>query len=370
MGFFDKGAPSFAPPLTTTPLPPLQSALETEDRGCREIALARDQEAEDPILASLFRQADASPPRVVLPGRRPSDGDLVGAAALDEEAGVSPPPPAAAAAACDAAMLARLAAWRAAHGTSHVPRRVHDAADLGEWLWRQRRARRRGDLPAWLTQGLDALAVDWRPAAEASLWHADYHAARRARAVAVATAEAAPQTADDGDEGRELAGGWRAARAFASAGADVAGGAFDPPRPPGHDQRQRGDPAPAPPIADPLHASAAAWLRRQGALMLASSPGLAPRDGAAATAAERRGMLRRLGAGLEARAPRSAVADAAAMAGLNAHERKLERRRRREAERAREGRRAAAAAAVEAAAERAARGVRAEEARREALRFR
>jgi hypothetical protein len=263
-------------------------------------------------------------------------------------------------------MLQRLAAWRREHGTSHVPRRAHDAADLGEWLWKQRRARRRGQISGWLAAELDALSVDWHPPAEASRWHAGYHAARRARDVGWASLikGLGRQEAEEEEEEEEqqpsssLPAGWRAARALASAGDPAAVATTT--------------------TGDPLHDAAASWLRRQGELTLAASPGLAPRDGAAATARERQGMLRRFGGGssgesdrgglLEARVPRAAVADAAAMAGLNAHERKLERRRRRDAEREREARREAERREASSQVELAEGRARAEHRRREALR--
>jgi hypothetical protein len=352
-----------APSTTAPALPPLQRSSAAPLVVPSSTSTPVDA---DPVLASLFRQAEASAPQFVVEG-----DEKAAAAVLRRQPGCQRGPDATDAAATEAndddnnTMLARLSAWRALHGTSHVPRRVHDAADLGEWLWAQRRARRKKELPSWLEQALDALGADWRPTAEASRWHAAYHAARRALEVGVGLGGEGFEEEEEEEWAAGAAaafpGGWRAARAFAAAGGATNNSSSN------QDHR------------DPLHDLARSWLRQQGELLLASSPGLAPHHGAAATAAERRGMLRRLaalaaaaaadggGSSLEVRARRSAVADAAAMAGLNAHERKLERRRRRDAEKARLERRERADADAKEAAEVAVARVRAEEARREAL---
>jgi hypothetical protein len=341
----------------SSPLPPPQSSslLADENKSLALLASAPPP-PDDPILASLISQAEASPPQwVAAVTAADAAANLTATATNDNND--------------DVLMLCRLASWRREFGTSHVPRHVHDAADLGEWLWRQRRDRRRGTLPAWLQAELDALAVDWRPGPEALRWHACYHAARRARDAGWVSLSAAAagggrgqhkgrrearqeeeEEEEEEEEPRSLPAGWRAARALASAG-----------DPSSSSSAHKND--------DPLHAEAATWLRLQGQLALAPSPGLAPRDGAAATARERREMLRRFGPGLlEARASRASIADAAAMAGLNAHERKLERRRRRVADQQREARREEARAANQAENEAAVARLRAEQERREALR--
>jgi len=52
---------------------------------------------------------------------------------------------------------------------------------LGAWVWHLRRAGRRGELPAWQVQALDALRFEWdMPPAECA-WHCGYHALRRFR---------------------------------------------------------------------------------------------------------------------------------------------------------------------------------------------
>ncbi len=61
------------------------------------------------------------------------------------------------------AMLVQLAAWRAEHGSCHVPRNAFDAQKLAEWVVSTRKAARKGQLSTEEREQLDQLDFVWRP---------------------------------------------------------------------------------------------------------------------------------------------------------------------------------------------------------------
>jgi Helicase associated domain len=80
-------------------------------------------------------------------------------------------------------MVAQLTAWRAQYYDCNVPRNVHDAAPLGEWTYRQRRARSKGTLSPDAIATLDALGFEWTPDVVTAKWHANFHSARHYQEV-------------------------------------------------------------------------------------------------------------------------------------------------------------------------------------------
>ncbi|KAG1671127.1 hypothetical protein FOA52_005379 [Chlamydomonas sp. UWO 241] len=208
-------------------------------------------------------------------------------------------------------MCRQLSAWCAAYGTAHVPHRVFDAPLLGAWVRAVRREGRRGELEAWKREALNALGFEWAVTKGDAQWYARMHSLRHYRAL---TGTEAPQQRG---RGRALHGG----------GTD--GGS----------------------TVHPASHDLAVWLACQGA---AHAEGALPESKLRALAA--------LGVSLEVDV--AAAARAAALVGLNSHERKRARKAWRRADAAR----AAATAIARLRSARAALGVAAVAARRARVR--
>ncbi|KAL4436589.1 hypothetical protein ABPG75_003728 [Micractinium tetrahymenae] len=81
------------------------------------------------------------------------------------------------------AMLSRLTDWKDRYYECIVPRKVHDAADLGEWVHRTRVARKRGTLLPAQQAALDALGFAWEVDVVTAKWYHNLHAARHYKEV-------------------------------------------------------------------------------------------------------------------------------------------------------------------------------------------
>lgn len=97
-------------------------------------------------------------------------------------------------------MYSRLKAWADMYRTCHVPRHCFDAADLGAWVWHQRRLHRTGALEQWKVDELNRLGFQWSISKDDMQWHANVHHLRQFRLVHGLSA----QPGDDG-----LHGAWR-----------------------------------------------------------------------------------------------------------------------------------------------------------------
>ncbi|EFN56282.1 hypothetical protein CHLNCDRAFT_145162 [Chlorella variabilis] len=80
-------------------------------------------------------------------------------------------------------MLEKLRAWKERNYDCIVPRKVHDAGDLGEWVHHVRLLHRRGQLPAAAQHQLEALSFSWVVDGVTAKWYHNLHAARRYREV-------------------------------------------------------------------------------------------------------------------------------------------------------------------------------------------
>ncbi|KAI7846416.1 hypothetical protein COHA_000126 [Chlorella ohadii] len=115
-----------------------------------------------------------------------SAADAAGAAASDQGL-VAPPAPRATPQLDEAkfeAMLQQLREWKEKHwGDTIVPRKVHDAAELGEWVHAMRQARRRGRLPPHAVAALVELGFTWEVDVVTAKWYHNLHAARHYKEV-------------------------------------------------------------------------------------------------------------------------------------------------------------------------------------------
>lgn len=80
-------------------------------------------------------------------------------------------------------MVGRLAAWKDRYYDCHVPRKVHDEADLGDWVHRVRAQHKRGKLPPAAAAALDALGFAWKVDVVTAKWYHNLHAARQYKEV-------------------------------------------------------------------------------------------------------------------------------------------------------------------------------------------
>ncbi|KAF8067197.1 hypothetical protein HT031_002244 [Scenedesmus sp. PABB004] len=173
------------------------------------VAAARGDAGVDSTLAELLAQA-AHAPVVSLPLLGAGSAGDDGAAAVRDAAAPRGAPEGVAMPsrrlrpsrmAFDA-MLARLAAWRAAHLSAHVPRHCFDAPELGAWVRAQRKAHRDGALEAWKVERLNELGFEWEVSDQDAKWHHTYHQLRRYRLLHGSTAV-------DPRHGRADATDWR-----------------------------------------------------------------------------------------------------------------------------------------------------------------
>ncbi|KAL4444573.1 hypothetical protein ABPG77_002390 [Micractinium sp. CCAP 211/92] len=94
-----------------------------------------------------------------------------------------------------ASMLSQLANWKDRYYECIVPRKVHDASDLGEWVHSMRAARKRGTLLPAQQAALDALGFAWEVDVVTAKWYHNLHAARHYKEVH-GTGELPPDLAD------------------------------------------------------------------------------------------------------------------------------------------------------------------------------
>lgn len=79
-------------------------------------------------------------------------------------------------------MMKHLAEWKEKYYTCHVPRRVHDASVLGEWVHRLRRKYKKKLLDEWQIRKLNEMAFEWKVHQLDARWYSLYHHLRRYKA--------------------------------------------------------------------------------------------------------------------------------------------------------------------------------------------
>lgn len=68
-------------------------------------------------------------------------------------------------------MVTQLQEWKDKYYTCHVPRKVHDASVLGEWVHRMRRKYKKKLLEEWQIRKLNELNFEWKVHQASSLGH-------------------------------------------------------------------------------------------------------------------------------------------------------------------------------------------------------
>jgi len=79
-------------------------------------------------------------------------------------------------------MVTQLQEWKDKYYTCHVPRKVHDASVLGEWVHRIRRKYKKKLLEEWQIRKLNELNFEWKVHQLDARWYSLYHHLRRYKA--------------------------------------------------------------------------------------------------------------------------------------------------------------------------------------------